>query len=258
MSSTRSRILAVTGALGGCGATTLTLLLARALAAQDWRVAVVDADPAGGLGLHLGDGLGPGLVWGDLPADETAFRSARLTRALPAWRGCRILTGDDRGGPEGPGRLSPILDALAREQDLVLIDLPRTWTPPPGAETLVLTGQDLRSAVAARIRAARMPSSTPALVVRQVGEDLCEAELATFTGCTVLGHLPEDRSVRQRAALGDDVTSSRGASRRAARLLAERLCDRPEPAPVPKPAERPPSWAPQWLPLGVALPQGIG
>ncbi|MCL3789323.1 MULTISPECIES: cellulose synthase operon protein YhjQ/BcsQ [unclassified Actinomyces] len=264
MSSTRTRILAVTGALGGCGATTLTLLLARSLAAQGERVAVVDADPAGGLGLHLGDGPGPGLVWGDLPADETAFRPAHLTRALPVWRGCRVLTGDDRGGPEDPGRLAPVLDALASEQDLVLVDLPRTWSSPPGSETLVLTGRDLRSAVAARVRAARAGGAgdaTPAplgLVVRQAGEDLCDAELATFTGCTVLGHLPEDRGVRQRAALGDDVTSGRGASRRAARLLAEHLHGRPGPAPLPGPAESPRGWVPQWVPLGTTDPRELG
>lgn len=264
MSSTRTRTLAVTGALGGCGATTLTLLLARALAAQGEHVAVVDADPAGGLGLHLGDGLGPGLVWADLPAEETAFRPTHLTRALPLWRGCRVLTGDGRGGPEAPGRLAPVLDALALEQDLILVDLPRTWPPPPGAETLLLAGRDLRSAVAAQVRAARVTSGAwgplegPGLVVRQLGEDLCESELATFTGCTVIGRLPEDRGVRRRAALGDDVTSGRGASRRATRALVERLLGRAGRVEVPAPADPARSWTPQWLALGSPGQQDLG
>ena len=105
------RLIALTSTLGGLGATTLTLMLARALSAQGVRVAVVDADPAGGLGMHLGDRLARGLVWADVPCEETSFRAAHLTRALPVWCGCRVLTGDGRGGPED---LAATLVALER------------------------------------------------------------------------------------------------------------------------------------------------
>ena len=220
------RIVAVTGARGGIGATTVLLLLARALAAQGRRVAVVDADPAGGLGLHLGHGLEPGLCWDDLSAAETVFRPERLTDALPTWLGVPVLSGQGRGGPDDAARLEPVLRALACEHDLVLLDLPRPWPAPDGARVLLVTGLDLRSALAAQILAPRLAaqSGRPVeLVVRRVGEDLDDAELAALTGCEILGRVPTDRSVRQRDARGDDITRGRGSARRAVRSLAERV-----------------------------------
>ena len=220
------RIVAVTGARGGIGATTVLLLLARALAAQGRRVAVVDADPAGGLGLHLGHGLEPGLCWDDLYAAETVFRPERLTDALPTWLGVPVLSGQGRGGPDAAARLGPVLRALACEHDLVLLDLPRPWPAPDGARVLLVTGLDLRSALAAQILAPRLAaqSGRPVeLVVRRVGEDLDDAELAALTDCEILGRVPTDRSVRQRDARGDDITRGRGSARRAVRLLAERV-----------------------------------
>ena len=220
------RTVAVTGARGGIGATTVLLLLARALAAQGRRVAVVDADPAGGLGLHLGHGLEPGLCWDDLYAAETVFRPERLTDALPTWLGVPVLSGQGRGGPDAAARLEPVLRALACGHDIVLLDLPRSWPAPAGARVLLVTGLDLRSALAAQILAPRLAaqSGRPVeLVVRRVGEDLDDAELAALTDCEILGRVPTDRSVRQRDARGDDITRGRGSARRAVRSLAERV-----------------------------------
>lgn len=220
------RTVAVTGARGGIGTTTVLLLLARALAAQGRRVAVVDADPAGGLGLHLGHGLEPGLCWDDLSAAETVFRPERLTDALPTWLGVPVLSGQGRGGPDDAARLEPVLRALVCEHDIVLLDLPRSWPAPDGARVLLVTGLDLRSALAAQILAPRLAAQSGwpvELVVRRVGEDLDDAELVSLTGCEILGRVPTDRSVRQRDARGDDITRGRGSARRAVRSLAERV-----------------------------------
>ncbi|PHP53100.1 cellulose synthase operon protein YhjQ/BcsQ [Actinomyces ruminis] len=147
----RARLLVVVGARGGLGASTFLLHLARACHARGSGVAIVDADPAGGLGLLLGDGVLPGLRWADLPDDEPAFRPEKLTTALPAWLGMPVLTGDGRGGPRDPQQLRPALDALRAQHDLVLLDLPRGWPAPPGATVLLVSGLDLRSAVAAEL-----------------------------------------------------------------------------------------------------------
>ena len=91
---------------------------------------------------------------------------------------------------------------------------------------LLVTGLDLRSALAAQILAPRLAAQSGwpvELVVRRVGEDLDDAELVSLTGCEILGRVPTDRSVRQRDARGDDITRGRGSARRAVRLLAERV-----------------------------------
>lgn len=242
----RARLVAVVGARGGLGASTFLLHLARACHARGSGVAIVDADPAGGLGLLMGDGVLPGLRWADLPDDEPAFRPEKLTTALPAWLGMPVLTGDGRGGPPEPQRLRPALDALRAQHDLVLLDLPRGWPVPPGATVLLVSGLDLRSAVAAEALAARFqaamsaattapavppgpagtgPAAPPGVytVVRKLGEDVSPDELALMTRTEVLAVLPHERAVAQRIARGDDPTRGRGALRSQARAVAERL-----------------------------------
>ncbi|SDN40166.1 Cellulose biosynthesis protein BcsQ [Actinomyces ruminicola] len=243
----RARLVVVTGVRGGLGASTFLLHLARAGHAGGKRVALVDADPAGGLGLLMGDGVLPGLRWADLPADEPAFRPERLVAALPAWLGMPVITGDGRGGVRSPGQLRPVLDALRAEHDLVLLDLPRGAVPPADATVMLMSGLDLRSAVAAEALAARLkgtsrtgradpgdraptgPDPNPAeprkvyTVIRRIGEDVTPDELALMTRTEIVAVLPHDRAVAQRIARGDDPTRGRGALRTQARAVAARL-----------------------------------
>ncbi|MDU0347519.1 cellulose synthase operon protein YhjQ/BcsQ, partial [Actinomyces sp. MRS3W] len=156
----RAHVVAMTGARGGLGTSTFLLHLARACNARGLAVALIDADPAGGLGLLMGDAVLPGLRWADLPAEESAFRPERLITALPSWLGMPVLTGDGRGGARNPQQLQPVLQALRAQHDLVLIDLPRGVLPPAGATVMLVSGLDLRSAVAAEALAARFRSST--------------------------------------------------------------------------------------------------
>nr|WP_300337097.1 hypothetical protein [Actinomyces sp.] len=190
------------------------------------KVALVDGDPAGGLGLLMGTGPGPGLRWADLPQQETAFRVSRLVDALPTWLGMTVMTGDVRGGAEGEDLLAPVITALASVHDVVVVDLPRTLSVPPQATVLLLTALDLRSAAAARVLARRMAHDgqrSARLVVLQEGEDVDVDGLVRTTGCQVIGHMAVDRSVAQRTARGDDVTRGRGRARRDARALAHAL-----------------------------------
>ena len=119
------------------------------------------------------------------------------------------------------------------------------WPAPDGARVLLVTGLDLRSALAAQILAPRLAAQSGRpmeLVVRRVGEDLDDAELVSLTGCEILGRVPTDRSVRQRDARGDDITRGWGSARRAVRLLAERVLaglDDEEPDAAGNPASPP-------------------
>ena len=229
-----AQVLAVTGARGGLGASVLLLHLAWALSRAGRRVAMMDLDPAGGLDLLCGETVLNGLRWADLPAEESAFRPGRLVGALPVWHAMPVLTGDIRGGPLACA--DAVLEAMRAEHDIVLVDLPRGAPPPRGARVLLMTGLDLRSAVAAEAIAPRLrgpspddgdlpgPDSPPVwLVVRQVGEDIATEDLELITGCPVLGRVPTDRVLAKRLALGEDPVRARSAARRAATALAREL-----------------------------------
>ena len=248
-SASRSRpgqVLAVTGARGGLGASVLLLHLAWALGRAGRRVAMMDLDPTGGLDLLCGQSVLTGLRWADLPAEESAFRPGHLVGALPVWHAMPVLTGDVRGGPLPCAEA--VLEAMRAEHDVVLVDLPRGAPPPPGAGVLILTGLDLRSAVAAESTASRLRGTAPAavvpadaeaatadaaaaevpvwLVARQVGEDVLAEDLELITGCPVLGQVPTDRVLAKRLALGEDPVRARSALRRAAGALARELLPR--------------------------------
>ena len=157
-----------------------------------------------------------------------------------------VLTGDVRGGPLPCAEA--VLEAMRAEHDVVLVDLPRGASPPPGAGVLVVTGLDLRSAVAAESIVSRLRGTAPAavvaadaeasaavaaaaevpvwLVARQVGEDVVVEDLELITGCPVLGQVPTDRVLAKRLALGEDPVRARSAFRRAASALARELLPR--------------------------------
>ena len=240
-SASRSRpgqVLAVTGARGGLGASVLLLHLAWALGRAGRRVAMMDLDPTGGLDLLCGQSVLTGLRWADLPAEESAFRPGHLVGALPVWHAMPVLTGDVRGGPLPCAEA--VLEAMRAEHDVVLVDLPRGAPPPPGAGVLIVTGLDLRSAVAAESTASRLRGPAPGgcegadaaagvpvwLVARRVGEDVVVEDLELITGCPVLGQVPTDRVLAKRLALGEDPVRSRSALRRAASALARELLPR--------------------------------
>ena len=245
-----AQVLAVTGARGGLGASVLLLHLAWALGRAGRRVAMMDLDPTGGLDLLCGQSVLTGLRWADLPAEESAFRPGHLVGALPVWHAMPVLTGDVRGGPLPCAEA--VLEAMRAEHDVVLVDLPRGAPPPPGAGVLILTGLDLRSAVAAESIASRLRGTAPGgrevagadaeatvgqaadaaagvpvwLVARQVGEDVVAEDLELITGCPVLGQVPTDRVLAKRLALGEDPVRARSAFRRAASALARELLPR--------------------------------
>ena len=233
-----AQVLAVTGARGGLGASVLLLHLAWALGRAGRRVAMMDLDPTGGLDLLCGQSVLTGLRWADLPAEESAFRPGHLVGALPVWHAMPVLTGDVRGGPRPCAEA--VLEAMRAEHDVVLVDLPRGAPPPPGARVLLITGLDLRSAIAAESIASRLrgavsggaevtgtaPGTPVWLVVRQVGEDVVAEDLELITGCPVLGQVPTDRVLAKRLALGEDPVRARSAIRRAASALAQELLSR--------------------------------
>ena len=81
----RARVIAVAGATGGAGASTLAASLARMLAARDGRSLLIDAvSESGGLDLLLGVEDEAGARWPDIAVDEGTLAPHDVVAALPS------------------------------------------------------------------------------------------------------------------------------------------------------------------------------
>jgi secretion/DNA translocation related CpaE-like protein len=127
-SQTGAALVAVIGARGGAGATTLASALAVTGARCGRSVLLVDGDPlGGGIDLVLGGERESGLRWPDLGATSGRLPGAALAGALPRLHGVSVLSWD-RGDVlrVPPAAVEAVVDAGLRSSDLVVVDLPRT------------------------------------------------------------------------------------------------------------------------------------
>ncbi len=125
---TGTRLVAVVGAAGGLGASTLALAVGRRLAAAGRPVTVVDLDTTrGGLDVTAGVEHLPGRRWASLAAVRGRIPPDLLLGSLPVEDGCRVLSA---GGP-GPGgvpveAVGDVLDSVLEAGGPVVLDLPST------------------------------------------------------------------------------------------------------------------------------------
>lgn len=191
-------VLTVVGGRGGAGASTLAAALGRTAAAEGLSVYLLDTDPAGcGLQTQLGLTEVTGLGWQDLAAAVGRVPPRALRESLPLVAGLRLLTwtGPEPRLPE-PGVTGSVLEASARDCDVVVVDLAR-WlcsSPGPPAEValevltrsdhvLLVCPADIRSAMASQrlLRHGSLFGFDVALVVRGpapgalTGTDIAEA-----------------------------------------------------------------------------------
>jgi secretion/DNA translocation related CpaE-like protein len=122
-----ARVVTVTGACGGAGASTLAAAVAVAAVRQALDVVLVDADPwGGGIDLLVGAEGARGVRWHDLAATTGRVARASVVPALPVADGLPVLA----WGRGLPSRLpepvyASVLDGLTRGGDLVVVDLGR-------------------------------------------------------------------------------------------------------------------------------------
>lgn len=111
----RPRVVAVVGASGGCGASTLTAAVCRSASDAGWSVVAVDGQPGGG-GLDVVLALDhlPGVRWPDLTRLRGAVDGPDLIARLPRGDGVAVLSHGRDGRPlPGPGALSAVVAGLA-------------------------------------------------------------------------------------------------------------------------------------------------
>lgn len=126
----RATVVAVVGARGGAGASTLAVGLSLAGARGGWRTLLVDTDPyGGGIDLALGAEDETGPRWKDLAASGAPPPTPEaLTAALPRCGEVTVLA----WSRESPAIVPPsvvelALGAARRGADLVVVDVPRTF-----------------------------------------------------------------------------------------------------------------------------------
>ena len=145
-------LVAVVGASGGLGASTLALAVGRRLAATGPPAVVVDLDlDRGGLEVSAGIEHLPGRRWDDLRAVRGRVPPDLLGPSFPGEGGCQVLSARGGASPEVPERaVLDVLDALAQGPARVVLDLPAT-SPllgrvlRPGALVLVVLGLRARA-----------------------------------------------------------------------------------------------------------------
>lgn len=226
------RLVAVVGAVGGCGTSTLAAALAVRAAARG-RALLVETDSRGtGIDLILGAESAPGLRVEDVRADLGGPDPDAVWDAVPlSGAGCRVLA-RARGREAATGAIAAdgalgaalshratgglvVCDAGGVEGDapvLVRADL-----------VVVVTRADLQGAVAAGRTVGDL--RRPTLVVRtQRGDPLHAADVADSAGSAAYRVLPQLRAVRQLAGSGDlgrALGRSRGGRVRSLAALAD-------------------------------------
>jgi len=124
--SSAPAIVAVVGASGGLGASTLALAVGRRLAATGAASVVVDLDLLrGGLEVTAGVEHLPGRRWDDLRHVRGRVAPEGLLAVLPHEDGCHVLSARGGAPPDLPGAaVRDVLTSLAGGPSRLVLDLP--------------------------------------------------------------------------------------------------------------------------------------
>lgn len=194
-------IVAVMGACGGAGATSLACAVALAARRSSRATMICDLDPHGvGVEVALGIERADGAGWADITSSRGRLPAEALHRALPALPGGRIPVSvlGYSGGPRDavPAELLvAVLDAGRRAGDIVIVDVPRYGGAAADAAiasadlTALVTTADVRGCYAAvhAVRTLRELGAATGLVVRGPAPGGVGAvEIAEVTGLPLI------------------------------------------------------------------------
>ncbi|WP_106396923.1 septum site-determining protein Ssd [Actinocorallia populi] len=216
------RVVAVTGARGGAGASVLAATLALVAARRNLRVLLLDLDPlSAGLDVVLGLERAPGTRWPDLTRLRGRLAPDALRGSLPSSRGVAVLSHThDRPARVPAEALASVLSAARHAYTLTVADCPRDALP-PADETLLLVPAEVRSVLSARSLAAT--PAPPLLITRgPAPARLPSAAIAETLSLPLYGHYDFDHRIPP--ALEQAALPTRGPlARLCTRLLATLL-----------------------------------
>ena len=199
----RGVTVALIGASGGLGVSTLTVGLALGARRAGSSAAVVDLAPCGGgLDLVAGAETSEGMRWSDL--GNARGELGDVARSLPSVGGVPLLAHSrDAQAAPSPGAVSAVMTALARGHRIVLADCGRESPPVAADHTVLVVGADVRSVAAARMLAQANSLTPTAIVVRRgPGRSLPEQVVARTLGAPSLGQVGHHRCLPRLAELG--------------------------------------------------------
>ena len=225
-------IVAVVGASGGLGASTLALAVGRRLAATGPASVVVDLDLLrGGLEVTAGVEHLPGRRWDDLRHARGRVAPEGLLPVLPHEDGCHVLSARGGAPPDVPGAaVCDVLTSLARGPARLVVDLPASSPVLDHVLALdplvvLLTGLRTRALADADAAVSRLVESGPAAArgpdVRVVTrgprppEEVVD-DVVAHLGVGHLHHLADDARVPRDAERGLFPGVARDAVRRCA------------------------------------------
>ncbi|MDO5677275.1 MAG: hypothetical protein Q4G35_07175 [Propionibacteriaceae bacterium] len=199
----RGQVVAVLGASGGLGVSTLAVSLALVAAAGGSRSTAVElAVAGGGLDLLVGAETLDGVRWPEL--SHARGELGELFNVLPKVEGAAILA-LGRDGPVSPGgaAVAAAVGSLRRSTDLLVLDAGREVPATEADQVLLMVGADVRSVAAARMLAEGRSVTPTGLVVRQgPGRSIPAEVVSRSLGVPCLGVIGHDKAVPRLAELG--------------------------------------------------------
>jgi hypothetical protein len=203
------RLVRVVGVRGGCGATTLAVGLAAAMA-QLLPTALVDADPHGpGVELALGLTGAGGIRWKDLADVRGRLPVTTLTSRLPRAGGLAVLSHRAGDPLDVAAAWAPTVESLFGGFGGVVADVPRhqleRLAPVGNTRDILALPLDLAGLTCARrLVDAAAVAPNPVLAVRRaaVGPIQFGAVIDAFPGADVVA-VPAGRALAGAADFGD-------------------------------------------------------
>lgn len=233
-------IVAVVGARGGAGASTLAAALGLCASGTGGRVILVEGDRYGsGLDLLLGWENVPGLRWSGLVVEGGRVSGDALHGALPSRGGLSVLAlgrSADRGAGLTAPAVAAVLDAGRAAGDLVVCDAPRhpdeiSDALYAAADLVVLMlPAELRSVTSAEAVAAHVVdrNANVGLVVRGPAPGGLRAEdIAVALELPLLASMRAEPGLAERLERGGLVLGRRSPLRAAANDVLETFSQKP-------------------------------
>lgn len=221
-------MIAMVGAAGGVGVSTLAAATAFLGARRGAAAVLVDGDPSGaGIDLLVGAEGEPGLRWPDLDLAHDHVKASSLVAALPSREGVSLVSFDRRVAT-GAAAPTPVLSAVTRGGDLVVADVPRHLDAlgldlvARSTLTVLVVPERVRAVAAAQLLVERLTDLAAAVVVvsRAAPAGLGRHDVARILGLAVVARIGGDRAVAPQAEHGLALPRS-GTVRRAAGVVLD-------------------------------------